>query len=243
MADNFYSPEDQLDKERSRFTYTSTDSRTNVDDKTNSECRKRQRLYYEGETDTTKWTVPPAPEIPSTTTSTYTTSDNLTTVACSTDYEPHTEEMFVLPFMEKNRSNFIPDNYKGKNIGEPELNIDEVVIQQIRSLSKAQNDFERRLYEHRRRIEHEHSKALRQLEARDIIGPIPKKEKDELLQRHKIELDHADRRAVEKLDGMRFQQQLKLQELGVPGIYPSSNVDIMQKQQATLQQLLNKKIK
>ncbi|KAJ2610623.1 hypothetical protein H4S08_003532 [Coemansia sp. RSA 1365] len=147
----------------------------------------------------------------------------------------------MLPSMKN--SNFTTVNYKDENISEPELNIDEGVIQQIRSLAKAQNDFERRLYEHRRRIEHEHSKALRQLEARDIIGPIPKKEKDELLNRHKIELNRADRRAVEKLDGMRFQQQLKLQELSVPGLYPTSDPDVMQKQQAILQQFLNQKIK
>ncbi|KAJ2806456.1 hypothetical protein H4R20_001680 [Coemansia guatemalensis] len=238
MGDSFYSPEDQLDKERLRLTRISTDDKTDIDNATGIECRKRQRLYYEGEADTTKWIVPPAPEIPGTATSAFIANNNLEIVACSTDYVPRTEEALVSPSAEKSGSNFDADNYLSKSMGESELDVSEAVIQQIRGLAKAQNDFERRLYEHRQRIEHEHSKALRQLEARDIIGPVPKREKDELLQRHKSELDRADRRAVEKLDGMRFQQQLKLQELGVPGIYPSSNVDTMQRQQATLQRFL-----
>ncbi|KAJ2081108.1 hypothetical protein H4R24_002579 [Coemansia sp. RSA 988] len=238
MGDSFYSPEDQLNKERLRFTSTTTDSGADTDNATGIECRKRQRLYYEGETDTTKWIVPPPPEIQSTTT--FVANSNPDAVACSTDYAPHSEETLVSPPTQKSGGNLEAENCSSKGIGE--LEISEGVIQQIRGLAKAQNDFERRLYEHRQRIEHEHKRAVHQLEARDIIGPVPKREKDELLQRHRSELDRADKRAVEKLDGMRFQQQLRLQELGVSGIYPSSNVDTMQRQQATLQQLLNREM-
>ncbi|KAJ2360283.1 hypothetical protein H4S01_005801, partial [Coemansia sp. RSA 2610] len=108
----------------------------------------------------------------------------------------------------------------------------------VQNLCMAQNDFERRLYEHRQRIQHEHEKSLKQLEVREIIGPVPQREKDELLRRHLAELERADKRAIEKLDDLRFQQQLELQRLGIPDMYQTSNIKVMHQQRLTLLKIL-----
>ncbi|KAJ2571419.1 hypothetical protein IW140_001599 [Coemansia sp. RSA 1813] len=113
-------------------------------------------------------------------------------------------------------------------------------MNRVEALCAAQNDFERRLYEHRKRIQHGHSVALQHLEAREIIAPVPSHEKEAVLRQHAMELERADKRAVSKLDELRYQQQMELQKLGVPGFYPSSNPAILKLQQDALKHLLNK---
>ncbi|KAJ1965830.1 hypothetical protein GGI12_000517 [Dipsacomyces acuminosporus] len=122
----------------------------------------------------------------------------------------------------------------------PGIEPSEDAIRQIIMLRDAQNDFERRLAEHRKRIVHEQEKVLRQIEAREIVCPMPRKEQDEILRQHRLELERTDKRTIEKLDELRYQQQISLQSLGVDGFYPSSSVAVMERQRSILKHLLSK---
>ncbi|KAJ1644482.1 hypothetical protein LPJ64_003848 [Coemansia asiatica] len=207
----FYSPEDQLNEEKARFAPSKADQDVN----------KRKRLYYEGEPDTTKWAVPPPKDI-------------LTNA--SDDYQPViVASTPVLAPKEEPADSAIQEPIVAPDL----LHLSSEVLQQINNLCNAQNDFERRLFEHRRRIQHEHERAMKQIRAREIIGPVPEKEMEELLRQQRLELDRADRRTVEKMDELRYQQQIQLQALGIPGFCPSSNTSVMLKQQSTLRQIMS----
>ncbi|KAJ2379377.1 hypothetical protein GGI05_006606 [Coemansia sp. RSA 2603] len=185
----YYSPEDQLAAERLRLSPSNADH----------DACKRQRLYYEGEPDTSKWAFPPAPEIQPSSLPLTETSNRVQ----DTPIEPAQKQAAV-----------VSPEFDGLSIE---------IIQQIFNLCTAQHDFERRLFEHRKRIQHEHERALRQLDARSIVEKVDK-ERSELLREHKIALERADRRVIEKMDELRYQQQVQLHSWGVPGIYPSPSI-------------------
>ncbi|KAJ2785837.1 hypothetical protein GGI15_001784 [Coemansia interrupta] len=189
----YYSPEDQLAAERRRLTPSNADQ---------SAC-KRRRLYYEGEPDTSKWALPPAPEIRSLSSPPTSMPEGLQDAP---PIEP-TQEQDVAALTQLD-------------------SLSTEVLQQIANLCTAQHDFERRLFEHRKRIQHEHERALRQLDARSIVESVDK-ERSELLREHKYALERADRRVVEKMDELRYQQQMQLHSWGVPGIYPSPSISAL----------------
>ncbi|KAI9505232.1 hypothetical protein GGI25_002197 [Coemansia spiralis] len=237
----YYSPEDQLIEEESRLAR----ARASVSSPAVSQDEnfriasepKRQRLAYEGESDTSKWAVQPAPDIFATSIlSTYAPEKRDTTRhgGAESEHPSHSSAEHKQPELVS-----YTDGQTETDM--PELQLSNEVVQQIISLCTAQNDFERRLYEHRKRIQHEQERALRQLEAREIIAPVPKREREGILRQHAADLERADKRAIEKLDDLRYQQQLRLQNLNVPGIYPSSDVNAMQAQQAILKRLLGKR--
>ncbi|KAJ2550558.1 hypothetical protein EV175_004020 [Coemansia sp. RSA 1933] len=218
----FYSPEDQLQEEQDRLKGGGGSE------------PKRIRLFYEGEPDTTKWAIPPPPDIFSSE-QPNTTADQRHPLAEETEASnKHDEQPFCL-FDDADDV-----GGPGTTIPAPELHLSAEVIVRVEALCAAQNDFERRLFEHRKRLQHGHSAVLRNLEAREIIGPVPSHEKEAVLRQHSMELERADKRAVGKLDELRYQQQIELQKLGVPGFYPSSNPDILKTQQETLGRLLTK---
>ncbi|KAJ2897604.1 hypothetical protein GGI21_001138 [Coemansia aciculifera] len=258
MNGQFYSPADQLSAEKARLSYTglvASFGEPSTPDAGNG-CKKR-RLFYEGEPDTSKWAVPPPPDIFSAKDSiplgladsesvvseaaqvpaTTATGDNtVTATATHADNAPDalqcTDQGVSQSANIKSR-----DDVPSQPI-QPRLSNE--TMHQIRLLCSAQNDFERRLFEHRSGMQHEQEKVLRMIHAREIVCPMPKKELDEILRQHKADLDRADRRAIEKLDELRYQQQLKLESLGVPGFYPSSSIEVMQNQQRELWRLLGK---
>ncbi|KAI8320402.1 hypothetical protein GQ54DRAFT_219588 [Martensiomyces pterosporus] len=238
MSGQFFSPEDHLQLEEAKRTRAllsdSGDGCSNAD---HLNAAKKQRCMYEGEPDTAKWAVQPAPDIfaaeprRGTSTTLHGGSEGQAKSAegassQSADHMAHGGASAV-----QNSDASEP---------EPDIQLSGEVMHQIRSLCIAQNDFERRLFEHRERIIHEQEKARGQIEARELICPMPKKERDAILRQHRADLERADRRAIEKLDELRYQQQLKLQSLGVDGFYPSSSVAVMQRQQSILKHLLSK---
>ncbi|KAJ1827274.1 hypothetical protein LPJ56_001749 [Coemansia sp. RSA 2599] len=208
----FYSPEDQLNEENARFAPSKADQGIG----------KRKRLYYEGEPDTSKWAIPPPKDI-----LTNADEDHWPNVISTSPAPASKEEPVDAAAQEPNM------------MSAEMLQLSAEVLQQIANLCNAQNDFERRLFEHRRRIQHEHERALKQIRAREIIGPLPEKEIEEVLRQQRLELDRADRRTVEKMDELRYQQQIQLQGLGVPGFCPSSNTNVMLKQQSMLRQIMS----
>ncbi|KAJ2726980.1 hypothetical protein GGI07_000097 [Coemansia sp. Benny D115] len=233
----FYSPEDQLQEERRRLTPSKPESSAGD---TTGGPQKRARLYYEGEPDTTKWAVPPPPDILAFTQSPSTPTNQPPPQQPQQPQQPpsHSHPPAHHP------SSPLPSLKSTEHVAEdPPLSFDlsilsPEVLQQIRGLCAAQNDFERRLYDHRCRLQGEYDRAVKHLEARELLGPVTTKEKDDVLRQHRMDLDRADRRAIEKLDELRYQQQMQLQGLGVPGFYPSSNISVMQAQQTTLRRIL-----
>ncbi|KAJ2161226.1 hypothetical protein GGF46_001654 [Coemansia sp. RSA 552] len=228
MSSYTYSPADPEEEEPSRAYTPAVDP---GEAGSSGSAPKRQRLFYEGEPDTSKWAVPPAPDI-------FASKPDSTGPLPSDPVcdEPPEDSIAAADQPPE-------DVYNGGSdvSADPEPGLDllsEAARRRVRDLCAAQNGFERRLYQYREQILRGHEMAMGQLEAREIIGPIPKKEKDEVLRKHRAELDRADRRAVEKLDLLRYQQQKELQELGIPGIYPSSDTEVMQRQQAILRRLL-----
>ncbi|KAJ2747099.1 hypothetical protein GGI20_000804 [Coemansia sp. BCRC 34301] len=253
MNGQFYSPADQLCAEEARLLHTGlvvnySEPRT---PDTENGC-KRRRLFYEGEPDTSKWAVPPPPDI-------FSSSTDATLLPPGpVSSEPFVHEAAVAaqppPASSKHAdsvSDVLATDHSVSQPADVESNdvssqatamsrLSNETMQQIRLLCSAQNDFERRLFEHRNGMQHEQEKALRMIHAREIVCPVPKKELDETLRQHRADLDRADRRAIEKLDELRYQQQLKLESLGVPGFYPSSSIEVMQNQQRELRRLLGK---
>ncbi|KAJ2748898.1 hypothetical protein H4S06_004802, partial [Coemansia sp. BCRC 34490] len=220
---------------------------------------KRIRLSYEGEPDTTKWAIPPAPDIfarpqDATTGSVATGLHSDQAVVDAGGIEPLRQHqpqqqppamaatVAAAASAEDARPHVLFEHERADNnrFLADELNLGPEVLGRIEALCAAQNDFERRLYEHRRRIQHGQAVAVRNLEAREIIAPIPAHEREAMARQHAMELNRADKRAVGKLDELRYQQQLEIQKLGVPGFYPSSNPSVLKQQQDTLKILLNK---
>ncbi|KAJ2511193.1 hypothetical protein H4217_007503 [Coemansia sp. RSA 1939] len=268
----FYSPADQLLEEQGRMlraTEPSTQQNDNDIDNNNDNDNdddgatlyadrepKRIRLSYEGEPDTTKWAIPPAPDIfarpqGATTDSVAPGLHNIQPVVEAGGIEPLRLHQPQPPAMaaaaaaayaEDARPHVLFEHERIDNIRllADELNLGPEVLGRIEALCAAQNDFERRLYEHRKRIQHGQAVAVRNLEAREIIAPIPAHEREAMAQQHAMELNRADKRSVGKLDELRYQQQLEIQKLGVPGFYPSSNPSVLKQQQDTLKILLNK---
>ncbi|KAJ1892617.1 hypothetical protein LPJ66_006238 [Kickxella alabastrina] len=227
QAAQFYSPEDQLREEQARLMRSSNPdaeaaAAAAATADTEPGSRKRPRLAYEGEPDITKWAVPPAPDI----------------FTLETDHTNNLTPDPAIAFAIMTVTDEPTDPYQGIGPALPAMHLSSEVLHQICNLCTAQNDFERRLFEHRKRIKHEYDRAMKQIDAREIIGRVPKQEKDEALRQHRVELDRADRRAIEKMDELRYQQQIQLQSLGVPGFYPSSDVKTMQTQQAALLQAI-----
>ncbi|KAJ1853216.1 hypothetical protein H4R99_002903 [Coemansia sp. RSA 1722] len=206
----FYSPEDQLNEEKARLAPSRADQ----------DIHKRKRLFYEGEPDTTKWAIQPPKDI-------LTGAD-----------EGHQPDAVSIP-VPLAKEEPVDPVVQEPSVSAELLQLSSEVLQQVANLCSAQNDFERRLFEHRRRIQYEHEKALKQMKAREIIGPVPEKEMEELLRQQRLELDRADRRTVEKMDELRYQQQIQLQSLGIPGFCPSSNTSVMLKQRSTLRQIMD----
>ncbi|KAJ2091308.1 hypothetical protein IW138_002007 [Coemansia sp. RSA 986] len=236
----FYSPEDQLLEEQSRLACAKSNihnTELQQDASSTDTEPKRIRLSYEGEPDTTKWAIPPAPDIFSGQHST--TDNNLHNrdhPAEGAEASSQPEDQMFASFKQTDDSSSFDTTDFAAN-----LHLSTEVMNRVEALCAAQNDFERRLYEHRKRIQHGHSVALQHLEAREIIAPVPSHEKEAVLRQHAMELERADKRAVSKLDELRYQQQMELQKLGVPGFYPSSNPAILKLQQDALKHLLNKR--
>ncbi|ORX74746.1 hypothetical protein DL89DRAFT_281088 [Linderina pennispora] len=176
-----------------------------------SPVTKRQRASYEGEPDTSKWAVQPAPDI-------FTGTDH-------TIIEQPSEPAPVDPAEPA-------DEFAN-------LHVSPEVLRQLQELCMAQHGFERRLWEHRQAIERENEKAMQQLLAREMVHSVSSKEKEEMARQHRLALERADRRAIEKLDDLRYRQQMMLQSMGVPEFFPSSSVDVMERQQRILHHLLN----
>ncbi|KAJ2059747.1 hypothetical protein GGI17_004219 [Coemansia sp. S146] len=243
MNGQFYSPADQLCNEEARLAYAGVViSHNEPSTQDTGNARKRQRLFYEGEPDTAKWAVPPPPDIfPS---DTWCAKDPTLPISGLGDSESSTTETqppasapaLDAPSTDQSISQ-AADVESNLQTARPRLSNE--TMHQIRLLCSAQNDFERRLFEHRRGMQHEQEKVMRLIQAREIVCPVPKKELDETLRQHKADLERADRRAIEKLDELRYQQQLKLESLGVPGFYPSSSIEVMQGQQRELGRLLS----
>ncbi|KAJ2838101.1 hypothetical protein FBU31_000996 [Coemansia sp. 'formosensis'] len=234
MNGQFYSPADQLFSEEARLAYTGVViSQTEPSAQDIGNARKRQRLFYEGEPDTTKWAIPPPPDI---------FSNGTASISCPGDSEASIAETQAPDVAEAPSADQGVVQVDVEPIDTPQVTrprLSSEAMHQIRLLCSAQNDFERRLFEHRRGMQHEQEKVMRMIQARELVCPVPKKELDETLRQHKADLDRADRRAIEKLDELRYQQQLKLESLGVPGLYPSSSIEVMQSQQRELGRLLS----
>ncbi|KAJ2491167.1 hypothetical protein IWW37_002518 [Coemansia sp. RSA 2050] len=240
MSGQFYSPADQLCSEESRLSYAGVVfNHSNPSTPDTGNGHKRQRLFYEGEPDTTKWAVPPPPDIFS--------IDTALHLPCPSDIDssaaeakpPVTSAATILDISPADpgvSQTVDAESADASQASRPRLSNE--TMHQIRLLCSAQNDFERRLFEHRRGIQHEQEKIMRMIQARELVCPVPKKELDDTLRQHRADLDRADRRAIEKLDELRYQQQLKLESLGVPGFYPSSSIEVMQGQQRELRRLL-----
>ncbi|KAJ2069403.1 hypothetical protein GGI03_008493 [Coemansia sp. RSA 2337] len=242
MSGQFYSPADQLFNEEVRLAYAGVViSHNEQSAQDTSNTRKRQRLFYEGEPDTTKWAVPPPPDIFSS--DTWCAKDPIVPISAgpsdtestTTETQPPAPTTIDVPSTDQNTPQATDVE---SNIQTTRPRLSSETMHQIRLLCSAQNDFERRLFEHRRGMQHEQEKVMRMIQAREIVCPVPKKELDDTLRQHKADLERADRRAIEKLDELRYQQQLKLESLGVPGFYPSSSIEVMQSQQRELGRLL-----
>ncbi|KAJ2688063.1 hypothetical protein IWW39_002481 [Coemansia spiralis] len=237
MNGKFYSPADQLCNEEARLSYAGVvfnHSDPSTPDTGNPP--KRQRQFYEGEPDTTKWAVPPPPDIfPNDTTLHQPCPSN--TDSNATEAKPPAAAPLDIPPADPGVSQTADaEPTDASQTSSPRLSNE--TMHQVRLLCSAQNDFERRLFEHRRGIQHEQEKIMRVIQARELVCPVPKKELEDTLRQHRADLDRADRRAIEKLDELRYQQQLKLESLGVPGFYPSSSIEVMQGQQRELRRLL-----
>ncbi|KAJ1944957.1 hypothetical protein FBU59_002454 [Linderina macrospora] len=208
MSSQFFSPEDVLNLESAKRSTVSAPSES-IDEP----AEKRQRLNYEGEPDTSKWAVQPAPDIFSNT--------DCTPNAITSDPEP------PAPSDDAEAA----DEFAS-------LQVPRHVLIQVQELCVAQHDFERRLWEHRQAIMRENDKGLQQMLAREMVHSVSDKEKEDVARQHRVALERADRRAIEKLDDLRYRQQMMLQNIGVPGFFPSSSVDVMERQQRILQHLL-----
>ncbi|KAJ2330590.1 hypothetical protein GGI00_003634 [Coemansia sp. RSA 2681] len=253
MSGQFYSPADQLCAEEARLSYTGVvvnRSEPSTPDASNGS--KRQRLFYEGEPDTSKWAIPPPPDIFSNIARCTKDSAPLP-ISGPVDSDAVVSEAVQMPAtaaladrapealpVDQGESQPADVEASGASSQATQSRLSNETMHQIRLLCSAQNDFERRLFEHRSGMQHEQEKVLRLIHAREIVCPVPKKELDETLRQHKADLERADRRAIEKLDELRYQQQLKLESLGVPGFYPSSSIEVMQSQQKELWRLLGK---